>query len=602
MENGNKELIMKRVKLFVVIIIVLLFIWFLVGYPFLTLMKNEAKAKSAAKRYFEINSIELPTGTRTRTIDLQTLYKRGILTEDLKGAYSKNVCSVSNSWVKVKRVNNDYKYYVYLDCGVLSSFVDHKGPAIVLNGEDEITLNKGDKYQELGVKSVTDNTDGKLNIKNVKVDNKSVNTNKVGTYTVTYSISDSFLNETLKTRTVKVVSRVKNVVKTATNNMGIYTGLKPNNYIYFSGMLFRIIGIDGDNVKIVSNQDISYINYEGIDKWLDYYYEHLTAASKKLIVENKYCNMNLDDNSVSTVTECNLKTDKKKVYLLSADDINKSLVNSESYLQSDIISWTANKKSDTEAYSVRRYFFGTKAKYLNYDIKNNLGIRPVITIKGDILVKNGDGSLDKPYSLGDFTYAKAEDKVNSRYSGEYLKYAGSIWQIVGTENDGTTKVIGDFSLSQNGTNIVTNYNTTDKAKIYNPKQKGNVGYFINNKTSSYIKDDYFVTKNINVPIYKNDILYGKEKESKQYKVKFSAPNLYELFSASNGSYSMRSYWAINSSQRQYTKAVVADVGSLYDVNVYDSSEFGIRPVGYLEKAIEIVSGNGTKDKPYVISK
>lgn len=605
MEKDKKELLIKKIRLVVVIVIVALFAWFLIGYPFITLKSNEKLAEKAAKRYFEINSSELPTGTRLKTISLQTLYNKKILTDDLKGAYSKDVCSVTDSWVKVKRVDGDYKYFVYLDCGVLSSFVDHVGPKIILNGKNEITMNKGEEYKELGVKNVSDNTDGKLDVNNVKIDNSKVNTKKIGTYTVTYSMKDSFNNESVVERKVKVVSKLKNSVLQSTDNAGLYVGDNPKNYMTFSGMLFRIVGVSGDNVRIVADQDISYVNYSGIDKWLDYYYDNLTDTSKKFIVEDKYCNMNLDDNLVAVNTECSSYTDKKKAYILSSDDINKSLVNGSSFLQSDAISWTANKKESKEAYAVRKYFFGTDFTYMNFNTKFNFGVRPLLTIKGDSLLKGGDGTKDNPYTLGDLDSAKAEDKLNSRYTGEYVKYSGLLWRIINTENDGTTKVIADFSLvGKDNERILINYQNGNKAKVYNPKQNGNVGYIINNRTSQYVSDKYFVTKKISVPIYSGEIQYGKEKSTKQYSVKFSAPNIYEMFSGFDFDTDvyMKSYWLLNSSTKSGKKAIVADIGSTYDSDVYDDEMFGIRPVGYLDKNCEIVSGKGTKDNPYIISK
>ena len=73
---------------------------------------------------------------------------------------------------KVRQEDGEYKYYTYLKCGAISSIVDHDGPKITLNGDDEITIDKGDKYKELGVKSVVDNSDGKLDVNDVVIDSR----------------------------------------------------------------------------------------------------------------------------------------------------------------------------------------------------------------------------------------------------------------------------------------------------------------------------------------------------------------------------------------------------------------------------------------------
>lgn len=261
----NKKTI-KYLKIAIVCIIVALFLWFLVIGPLITFKGYENKVLKAAERYFEINDSQLPTGTRVKTVTVQDLFDQSYLKEDIYVPYSKSPCSIKDSWVKVRKEEGEYKYYTYLKCGVLSSIVDHKGPEITLNGGDTITIDKGTKYKELGVKSVVDNSLGKMDVKNVEIDASDVDTKKTGTYEVIYTAKDDLNNITKKTRKVKVVSRLENVVKEATNKTGVYAGANPNNYMYFSGMVFRIVDLDGDNVRIVAEQDVSNVNYQAIDK------------------------------------------------------------------------------------------------------------------------------------------------------------------------------------------------------------------------------------------------------------------------------------------------------------------------------------------------
>ena len=48
--------------------------------------------------------------------------------------------------------------------------------------------------------------------------------------------------------------------------------------------------------------------------------------------------------------------------------------------------------------------------------------------------------------------------------------------------------------------------------------------------SEYVDTSYFVKHKISVPIYKKLINYGKEVSTKEYTVKLSPPNMYDLFS------------------------------------------------------------------------
>lgn len=599
----DKKKMKKYLKLAIVIVVVVLFLWFLILNPLLTFKGYEKQVEDAAKRYFEINPSQLPTGTRVRTLSVQDLFDQSYLKEDFYVPFSKKPCSITESWVKVRQEDGEYKYYTYLKCGVISSIVDHKGPEITLNGDDSITIDQGSKYEELGVKSVVDNSDGKMNIDDVTIDSSDVNTDVTGSYEVVYTIQDSLNNETRKIRTVNVVSRLESLVKKATNDSGVYTGINPNNYMYFSGMLFRILGVDGDNVRIVAEQDVSNVNYSAIDEWLDYYYDHINKKSKKYVVKNKYCNMNADDGSISSLTNCSSYTDEQEVSILSASDINQAGPVADNYLYPNSISWVRNSKNDDEAYAVRNVFYNSDSQYMSFDKDYNFGVRPVITIQGDALVVDGDGTQANPYSIGDFESASTNDLVNTRSTGEYISYSGILWRIIDVDNDGTTKVIANTTLYNNGERVLTYYDTNATSKIYNPTQRGNVGYFINNQASQFVDTEYFANKVVEVPIYKNDIKYGNESTTKKYKVKLSAPDMYEMFSAFNyNDKAMKSYWLINSSRKQYTKAVISDIGVVMYGNIYDYDEYGVRPVGYLDKDCVIVRGRGTVDNPYIITK
>lgn len=597
----NKK-VTKKIKIIITIIIVALFVWFLVLSPYITFKRNEKTLEEAAKRYYELNSEELPTGERLATVTLQTLYYKAFVKEDFYIPNTKEPCSITESWVKVKKEDGKYKYYTYLKCGVLSSNIDHKGPKIILEGKEKMTVDKGSEFKDPGISSVVDNKDGKLEVKDVVVKGK-VDTNKVGTYEITYTALDTLKNKTTVTRTVEVVERIKNTVELATNETNYYVGANPNNYIYFSGMLFRMVGLDGDNVKIIADKDIANVNYAGINDWLEYYYDHLTKGAKKLIVDNKYCNMNLTDTTLDT-TECTEYTKKKKVHIASIIDVNRANANDGNYLKPQSMSWLANKENSEKAYVVRDVFFGdVNQTYLSENQEYNYGVRPILTIKGKTLVKSGTGTKDNPYSLGETKKAKEDDLINTRHSGEYVKISGMLWRIVETNKNGTTKVISDDTLKQNKENITTYYQTSSKAKIYNPKEKGNVGYYINNKASEFVDTSYFVNQEIEVPIYKDKISYGKETETKKYKVKLSAPNMYDMFSAFEyeGDY-MQSYWLINSSKEQYTKGVISDIGVVLIGEVSDYTEFGVRVVGNLNKKVIITKGAGTKQNPYIVAK
>ena len=197
-------------KLLVVVVIVALFVWFIFIKPSYNFSKYEKTLEEAAVRYYQLNPTELPTGKRVATVTMQTLYHKSYLKEDFYIPYTNKPCDLKESWVKVRKVDGEYKYYTYLQCGALKSNVDNKGPEIKLNGSETMTIDLGSKYKEPGVKSIVDNTDGKMNVKDVTIDSKKVDTEKIGTYKVTYTATDGLKNKTTVERTVEVVSKIKN--------------------------------------------------------------------------------------------------------------------------------------------------------------------------------------------------------------------------------------------------------------------------------------------------------------------------------------------------------------------------------------------------------
>lgn len=594
--------IIRNIKILIVVALIAAFVWFIVVSPMITFHKNEESLENAAKRYFEINKEQLPTGERVKTITLKELYNDSYLKEDFYSPYSKKSCSITNSWVKVRRENNEFKYYVYLDCGILNSKIDHDGPDIKLNGDSKITLGVDEVYKELGVKSVVDNNDGKLDVKDVTIKGK-VDTSKIGTYEIEYIAFDKLSNKTVVTREVSVVKKIKNVVKKDLGNVTNYSGNPTNNYIMLSNMIFRIFGLDdNDNVIIVADQDIANVNHSKLDKWLDYYYKHLNSDAKKMLVKSKFCNMDITDNTLDTL-QCNSYTKEKNVYIPSIVEVNKAQAGDTNFMKTFTMSWIANKKSDKEAYVTRKYFVGDAAgkSFLSYNIDDNYGVRPMMIMNGNTNILGGDGSFLNPYYFEDINIGATSSLVNERKTGEYIEDHGTLWRIIDTMDDGTTKVITVDTLGY-GMDSPKIYTEAEIIK-YNPNNKNNIAYYINNNLNDYVDTSNFVNHEIEVPIYKDKIIYGKEIETKKYKVKLSAPNMYEMFSAQSATEKFansRSYWLLNTSNTKRKTGAITDIGVPVneEMQLYDT--YGFRLVAYLKKDKVIVSGEGTYYYPYII--
>lgn len=599
----DKKKIAFNIKFIISLIIFGLFVWYLVISPMMKFHDNEKQMINAAKRYFEINSNELPTGKRIKTLSLNTLYSKSYLEKDFYVPYTSNVCDQTDSWVKVRKNNSgEYEYLVYLDCGVLQSSIDHTGPEIKLNGSEDVTIGLGSKYKEEGIKSVVDNTDGKLDVKDVMI-RGNVDTSKVGTYEVEYIAFDSLKNRTSVTRKVNVINNLNSVVKKALKGAKNFTGNPTNNYVLLSNMLYRVYGLDSNNnIILVAAEDVSNVNYTKLNEWLNkYYYNHLNDFTKKLIVKSKYCNMKITDTTTDT-TECSGYTDKVNIFVPSVVDVNKAAAGSENFMKTYTMSWVGNSGDDGKAYITRSFFSAENEgkSFIAYDTTYNFGVRPMFTIKGNISAVSGDGSITDPYTFGDSTPIKGGEELNNASTGEYVNISGDLYRVIDVEN-GYTKVVAEDSITRSSELVLAVPTIAVTELTYNPKVKGSVAYIINNESGQYIDTSYFVNHNVKVPIYKKDIIYGEEVKTEKYKAKVFAPNMYEMFSAQVNAYGHVShgYWYLNTSKTSFYISAVTDIGVPLNKETRYLS-FGIRPCAYIKDNVIVTSGLGTRNNPYII--
>lgn len=96
--------------------------------------------------------------------------------------------------------------------------LEEKNEAPVISASD-VSISVGDKFDAKSLATANDKEEGDLT-KNIKVISDNVNTNKAGTYSVTYEVSDSKGLTTTKTITVKVLE--KSVAKPSKLEDGTY--------------------------------------------------------------------------------------------------------------------------------------------------------------------------------------------------------------------------------------------------------------------------------------------------------------------------------------------------------------------------------------------
>lgn len=604
----TKKKIIRIVVIALIIIAVLLLVWFLFLYPRKVFKENESNLATAGERYFQINKSYLPSEKgRVVSVSLNTLVKQEYL-DGLYSAYGK-LCDLNESNVKAVNDGDNHTYYTYLKCGNMESNVDHKGPVITLKGKMKETVSRGSTYEDPGIESVVDDTDGKLKTSSVTVKG-SVDTSKVGTYEITYTATDSLNNKNTVTRTVNVEERLSSIVKEDTKDTNnYYKGYRDDNYIMFNNMLFRIVKIkDDETIMAVSEEPLANVDYtndgrfanSSLDKWLnDYFYNLLEDKYKDLIVSTKWCDDVVKNDDYMT-TECTRTSAKRNIGIMSIQDYNNTLQDGNSFYDSRALSWFANFGEDNKPWTITSmYAYPMKTEPMNQEYLFN--VRPTITLKKNTKVLSGDGSSGNPYILVENNSARKNSSLNDRQIGEYITYKGYTYRISNLNSNGTTEVIMTGVIKNGDNELNIGYNNGSGKKVYNSKQKGNIGYQVINDLTKYISTDLFTKTKVEVPIYSGRVTYQGKKNIKEYNDIISIPSTFDIFSAKGLNSSNSGYWLIDSSNEENIKTMVYPIGTVSYTPITDDTKAGVKAKATFKKDVIITDGSGTLSDPYEVS-
>lgn len=165
---------------------------------------------------------------------------------------------------------------------------DKEAPVITLNGPSDVTIKVGDKYEEKGAE-VTDNLSYlDPNIASRLKITGSVNTDKIGDYTLVYSVSDLKGNEApIKTRIVHVVNYVTEIEVSTELVKQYKDGEKieiPENIVVYPKMASGGWSVTPvDNTKLTVSPEIARVNPDEKESEIE-----VTIKYKDLYSEAEY--------------------------------------------------------------------------------------------------------------------------------------------------------------------------------------------------------------------------------------------------------------------------------------------------------------------------
>lgn len=375
----------------------------------------------------------------------------------------------------------------------------------------------------------------------------------------------------------------------------LFRGKEVNNYVYYSGRLWRIVKVNKNNsIKLVTaDLDTSLVwgldnNYEEsyVKDWLigdnNRFYNSLNQPDRYL-QNDTYC---IDKINEENITKCE-ETINSFVGLISYNEYSMAGLD-ESYLNIGKYFWTINGTLEDDAWHVTvDGKMGKKSHTI--DDYNAYGVRPTVTLKAGTVLSGGKGTKDNPYTFE----AENGKQITSKVVGEYITYSGLNWRIIEKTDIGVKVALDGFIKNEDGEDVEQYFSKSSNK--YHAKNT-NMGYYLNTKFYETLENkDYIVSTKWGTGQYNNYVDYDFTN------VTYSSAEAYIGLLSIGDSFinDYENYFLITGrSSIAGTIHKVGVDGALYDERV--SSGTKVRPALYLKNDLTIKSGKGTKDSPYVI--
>lgn len=563
--------------------------------------ENEEAFLEGAKEYLERNPSKTPSDGSFLEVSLLDMYKMEYV-DSLYVPGKNRVCS-EDGFVRVVNNDGELTFLVSLTCGKYKSDIDNIAPIITLKGDSQVVLHLGDEYQELGVESVKDNKD-KLKIEDVEIDDSRLDLTKTGTYKIIYTVYDKTYNKATIEREVIIADTLSGKIEREIGANHVYKGSIDNNYVLFSGMLFRIVKVNENHqVMLISANNISNLAYTTYDlsyldsnvyNWLnEYFYNFISDTSKNYIVNSTWCYDT--QGTIYDSNNCNSHLEAK-VGLLTLNDYLATFEGKYSYLLNSTEFMLLNWQDGSHVWATSLEDLASVSPNTNEMLT---GIRPVIVLRDDICITSGSGTYENPYKLQDYTYGRETDLLSSRLIGEYVYYSGYAFRISNILSDGKVELT-QSTLLQNqttGNMLQITYNENMNTKP-NVEEEGNFYYQLNNEIINHVSEEKLSKNTYEIPKIDPSKQY-KQLEKDKITAYFSVPASYELFSGTSKEQGSPLYYLSDYGDNVVT-FVNGSNGLGFQLNKTTYASRAIKLKLTLKEGLKILSGKGTVNNPYYV--
>ena len=248
-----------------------------------------------------------------------------------------------------------------------------------------------------------------------------------------------------------------------------------NNYVTYSNILWRIIRINADNsVTLISENPLVSLAYKEevnfkesyLNKWLNITEEEENTGileynlnnPDKYLLKNETC-LDVVDKLSNQLCKTTY-TDKYLGLMSTSDYVNTGA--ETSFINNNTKFYLSNT-TDTN-----KIWYITDTNKVSYsDGTDLIGLRPVITVKGNINIVSGNGTLNSPYTF----------ESEKGMFGAYVKLGEDTWRIYQVNED-TINLVSNNLLELNNEAIERIY--TNKGYSYNSNKWNTLAYYLNN--------------------------------------------------------------------------------------------------------------------------
>ena len=250
-------------------------------------------------------------------------------------------------------------------------------------------------------------------------------------------------------------------IDTTDSEQTFITGENPDNYIWYSGKLWRAVSIDpSDNsVKIITQQiaglkastatgpdfkgsDMEqWLNDTSVDGFLGNLREPDKFIKKDSVWNATFARETTKPEKTTLVTDA-VGTLNLYEYTMSY----KNTTYENGYLREDTYWWLLTPCGEDN----HQIAHVESSGYTEIDGPTySYGIRPAVNLKPTVKVVNGEGTIYNPYRLEGDNDNPTNVLLSTRYSGEYISFGTEehdLYRIVSHENGTGTKIVSNYYI------------------------------------------------------------------------------------------------------------------------------------------------------------